>query len=175
VMVCVNIVWIMRCVAYYHMLDNVIICPDAVPLILSKSASSLWRWPHALSIVMICVPVVSASLALIMVYCAVCSLLMRRVCHHRQHQVISPLPRLAGPPAPSYRWINEIRYGGLLACSPSYCYCTRQCGCGTVHSTAQYASMWCNGVHDAHAVSMEGTITLCCVCPMRVAVDEVWF
>jgi len=164
----------MRCVAYYHMLDNVIMCPDAVPLILSKSASSLWRWPHALSIVMICVPVVSASLALIMVYCAVCSLLMHRVCHHRQHQVISPLPRLAGPPALSYRWINELGYGGLLACTPSYCYCTHQFGCSTVHSTALRGSVCCNGVHDAHAVSMEDTVTLSCDSYMRVAADEMW-
>jgi len=64
----------------------------------------------------ICVPVVSPSLDLITVYFAVCSLLMHRVCHHRQHQVIPPLPRLVGPPAPSYIWINEMRYGGLLSC-----------------------------------------------------------
>jgi len=49
-----------------------------------------------------------------MVYCAVCSLLMYRVCHHRQYQVIPPLPRLVGPPAPSYRWINEIGYGAYM-------------------------------------------------------------
>jgi len=108
----------MRCVAYYHMLDNVMPCPDAVTLNISKRASSLLRRPHALSTV-ICVSVVSPSLALIMVYCAVCSLLVHRVCHHRQHQVIPPLPRLAGPPAPSYRWINEMRYGDLHSCTLS--------------------------------------------------------
>jgi len=156
-------VWIIRCDAAHHMLDNVIPCPDAVSLILSKSVSSLLRRPHALSTVM-CVSVVSPSLDLIMVYCAVCSLLVRRVCHHCPHQVIPPLPRLAGPPAPSYRWINEIRYGGLRACTPSYCYCTRQCGCSMVHSTDLRASMCCNGVHDAYAVSMEDTVTLCCAC-----------
>jgi len=161
----------MRCVAYYHMLDNVIPCPDAVPLILSKSASSLVRRPHALSTV-ICVSVVSPSL--IMVYCAVCSLLMYRVCHHRHHQVIPPLPRLVGPPAPSYRWIHEIRYGVLRACTPSYCCCTRQCGCSTVHSTALRASMCCNGVHDAYAVSMGDTATVFCDRCMPVAIDEVW-
>jgi len=163
----------MRCVASYHMLDNVIPCPDAVPLILSKSASSLVHWPHALSTV-ICVSFVSPLPGLIIVYCAVCSLLVDRVCHHRQHQVIPPLPRLAGPPAPSYRWINEIRYGSLLSCTPSYCHCTRQCRCITVHSTALRASMCCNGGHDAYAVSMEDTVTLSCACPMRVALDEVW-
>jgi len=163
----------MRCVASYHMLDNVIPCPDAVPLILSKSASSLVHWPHALSTV-ICVSFVSPSPGLIMVYCAMCSLLVYRVFHHRQHQVIPPLPRLAGPPAPSYRWINGTRYDGLHASTPSYCYCTHQCGCSTVHSTALRASMCCNAVHGAHAVSMEDTITLICVCHMRVAVDEVW-
>jgi len=163
----------MRCVASYHMLDNVIPCPDAVPLILSKSASSLVRWPHTLSTVM-WVSVVSHSLALIMVYCAVCSLLIHRVCHHRQHQVIPRLYRLAGPPAPSYRWINVLRYGGLHSCTPSYRYCTRQCGCSTVHSTALRASMWCNGVQNTYAVSMEGTITLLCDRCMRAAVDEVW-
>jgi len=105
--------WIMRCVASYRMLDVVIPCLDAVRLILSKSASSLLPLPHALSTV-ICVSVVSSSLALIMVYCALCSLLLYRVCHHRQHQVIPPLPRLAGPPAPSYRWINEMRYGACF-------------------------------------------------------------
>jgi len=109
-----------------------------------------------------------------MLCCAVCSLLIHRLCHHRQHQVIPPLPRLAGPPAPSYRWIDEIRYWGLRACTPSYRYCTRQCGCSTVHSTALRASMCCVGVHDAYAVSMEDTVTLSCVCPMRVAVDEAW-
>jgi len=35
-------------------------------------------------------------------------------------------------------------------------------------------SMCCNGVHDAYAVSMEDTVTLFCVCCMRVAFDEVW-
>jgi len=89
------------------MLHNVIPCPGAVPLILSKSASSLLLWPHALSAV-ICVSVVSPSLDLSMAYCAVCSLPLYRVCRHRQHQVIPPLPRLAGPPAPSYRWIHEL-------------------------------------------------------------------
>jgi len=166
-------VWIMRCVASYHMLDNVIPCPDAVPLIFSKSESSLLPWPPALSTVM-CVSVVSPSLALITVYCAVCSLLMYRVFHHCHHQVIPPLPRLAGPPAQSYRWINVLGYGSLLACTPSYRYCTRQCGCSTVHSTALRASMCCNGVHDAYAVSLEATVILSCVCYMRVAVDQVW-
>jgi len=156
--------------ASYHILDNVIPCPDAVPLILSKRASSLLRWPPAVSTV-ICVSVVSPSLALIMVYCAVCSLLMYRVYQHRPHQVIPPLPRLAGPPAPSYRWINEMRYGGLHSCTPSCCYCTHQCGCSTVHSTALHASMFCVGVHGAYAVSMGDTVTLSCPCPMRVAVD----
>jgi len=159
--------------ASYHMLDTVIPCPDAVPLILSKSASSRLRLRHALSTTM-CVSVVSHSLALIILYCAVCLLLVNRVCLHRQHQVIPPLPRLAGPPAPSYMWINEMWYGGLHACTPSYCYCTRQCGCSTVHSTALCASMCCNGVHDARAVSMEDTITLLCDRCMRVAADEVW-
>jgi len=163
----------MRCVASYRMLDEVIPCPDAVPLILSKSASSLLLWPHALSTVM-CVSVVSPSLDLIMVNCAVCSLLMHRVCHHRHHQVIPPLPRLAGPPAPSYRWIHEMWYGGLRARTPSYCYCTRQCGFSTMHFTALRASMCCNGVHDACAVFVEATVTLSCACHMRVAVDEVW-
>jgi len=102
---------IMRCVASYRMLGNVIPCPDAVLPILSKSASSLVRWAHALSTV-ICVSVVSPSRALTMVCCAVCSL-MYRGCHHRRWQVISPLTRLAGPPAPSYRWINEM---GYMAC-----------------------------------------------------------
>ena len=46
------------------------------------------------------------SLDLMMAYCAVL-----RVYHHRQNQVIPPLPRLAGPPVPSYRWINEMGYG----------------------------------------------------------------
>jgi len=156
-------VWIMRCVASYHMLDNVIPCPDVVPLVLLKSASSLLRRPHALS-TLLCVSVVSPSLALIMVYCAVCLLLVHRVCHHSQHQVIPPLPRLAGPPAPSYMWINEMRYGGLHSCTPSYCCCTRQCGCSTVHSTALRASMCCISVHDAYAVSVEDTVTLSCVC-----------
>jgi len=96
------------------------------------------------------------------------------VFHHSQHQVIPPLPRLVGPPAPSYMWINEIRYWGLRACTPSCCYCTHQCGCSTVHSTALRASMCCNGVHVAHAVSMEATVILSCVCHMRVAVDDVW-
>jgi len=105
---------------------------------------------------------------------ALCLLLVYRVCHHRQHQVIPPLPRLAGPPAPSYRWINEIGYGDLLACTPSYCYCTHQCGCSTVHSTALLASMCCNGVNDAYAVCMEDTIALLCDRCMRVAADEVW-
>jgi len=155
------------------MLDNVIPCPVAVPLILSKSASSLLLSPHDLSTV-ICVSFVSPSPGLIMVYRAVCSLLVYRVCHHRLHQVIPPLPRLAGPPAPSYRWINEIRYGGLHSCTPSRCYCTRQCGCSAVHSIALRASMCCNGVHDAYDLPMEDTVTLSCVCPMRVAVDEVW-
>jgi len=153
----------MRCVSYCHMLDNVTPCPDALPLSRSKSASSLLPWPPALS-TMICVSVVSPSLDLIMVYCAVCSLLVYRVCHHRQHQVIPPLPRLAGPPAPSYRWINEMWYGGLHAYTPSYCYCTRQCGCSTVHSTALRASMCCNGVHGAYAVSMEDTVSIFIVC-----------
>jgi len=155
------------------MLDNVIPCSDAVLLIRLKTASSLLRWPNALSTV-ICVSVVSPSLDLIMVYCAVCSLLMYRVCLHRQHQVIPPLPRLAGPPALSYRWIHELGYVGLRASTPSYCYCTRQCGCSTVHSIALRASMCCNGVHDAYAVSMEDTITLIWDRCMRVAVDEVW-
>jgi len=145
------------------MLDNVMPCPNAVTLNISKSASSLLRRPHALSTV-ICVSVVSPSLALIMVYCAVCSLLLYRVCHHRQHQVIPPLPRLAGPPSPSYRWIHEIRYWNLHSCAPSYCYCTRQCDCSMVHFTALLASMWCNGVHDSYAVSMEDTVTLSCAC-----------
>jgi len=162
----------MRCVASYHMLDNVTPCPDDVSLILSKNASSLLRRPRALSTVM-CVSVVSPSLVLIMVYCAVCSLLMHRVCCHCQHQVISPLPRLAGPPAPSYRWIHELGYGDLHSCTPSYCYCTRQCGCSTVHSTALHASTCCNRVHDACDLSMEATVTLS-ACHMRVAVDEVW-
>jgi len=164
----------MRYFASYHMLDNVFPCPDAVPLILSESASSLLRWPHTLSTVT-CVSVVSPSLAIIMVYCAVCSLLVYRVCHHRQDQVISPLPRLVGPPAPSYMWINErVGYGGLRACTLTRCYCTNQCGRSTVHSTALRASTCCNGVHDTHAVSMEDTITLLCDRCMRVAVDEVW-
>jgi len=138
----------------------------------SKSASSLLRRPHALSTVL-CVSVVFPSLDLIMVYCAVCSLLLYRVCHHRQHQVILPLPRLAGPPAPSYRWINEMRYGDLHSSTPSYCYCTHQCGCSTVHSTALRASMCCNGVHDAYAESMEDTVILSCVCPKPVAANGV--
>jgi len=120
------------------------------------------------------VSVVSPSLDLIMVYCAVCSLLVYRVCHHRLHQVIPPLPRLVGPPAPSYRWINDLRYVGLRAYTPFRCYCTHQFGCSTVHFTALRASMCCNGVHDAYAVSEEATVTLSCACPMRVAVDEAW-
>jgi len=115
------------------MLDNVIPRPDAVPRILLRSASWLWRWPHALSTV-ICVPIVYPSLDLIIVYCAVCSLLVYRVCHHRQHQVIHPLPRLAGPPAPSYQWINELWYGDLLACTPSYCYMSVR---------LQYGALYC--------------------------------
>jgi len=148
-------------------------CSDAVLLILSKSASSLVPWPHALS-TLICVSVVSPSLDLIILYCAVCSLLMYRVCRHHQHQVIPPLPRLVGPPAPSYRWIHEIMYGALHSCTPSCCYCTRQCGCSTVRSTALRASMWCNGVHDTYAVFMQDTVTLSYVCLLSVAVDEVW-
>jgi len=120
-----------------------------------------------------CVSIVFPSLALVMMNCAVCSLLLYRVCHHRQHQVIPPLPRLAGPPAPSYRWINEMRYGGLRAYTPSYCYCTHQCGCSTVHFTALSASMCCNGVHVAYAVSIEDTGILSSVGHICVA-DEVW-
>jgi len=107
VVVCGNITRVNH--ASYHILDNVIPCL----LILSKSAPSLLRLPHALWIG-ICVSNVFPLLDLIMVYCTVCSLLMHRVSHHRQHQVIPPLPPLAGPPAPSYRWINEIRYGACI-------------------------------------------------------------
>jgi len=156
------------CDASYQMLDNVIPCRDAVPLILSKSVSSLLRRPQALSTVL-CVSVVSPSLALIMVYCIVCSLLMYRVCHHRQHQVIPSLPRLAGPPAPSYRWINEIRYGGLHACTPSCCYCARQCGCSTVHSTALRLSMCCDGVRRLGCV--HAVIVICVLLLTRCGVS----
>jgi len=153
----------MRCVAYYHMLDNVMPCPDAVTLNISKRASSLLRRPHALSTV-ICVSVVSPSLALIMVYCAVCSLLVHRVCHHRQHQLIPPLPRLAGPPAPSYRWIHEMRYGEPAFMHTILLLLYTSVRCSIVHSTALRASMCCNGAHDTYAVSMEDTVILSCVC-----------
>jgi len=43
-----------------------------------------------------------------------------------------------------------------------------------VHSTALRASMCCNGVHDAYAVSEEDTVALSCDYLLRVAVDEVW-
>jgi len=55
---------------------------------------------------------------------------------------------------------------GLYSCTPSYCYCTRQYGYITMHSSALRGSMCCNGVHDAYDVFMQDTVTLSCVCPM---------
>jgi len=42
-----------------------------------------------------------------------------------------------------------------------------------MHFTALPVSICCIGVHDAYALSIEDTVTLPCVCHMRVAVGEV--
>jgi len=82
----------------------------------------------------------------------------------------------AAPPGGSSRSKLQVDQRDKVlgpACTPSCCYCTHQCGCSTVHSTALRASMCCDGVHDAYAVCMEDTIALICD-RMRVAADEVW-
>jgi len=80
--------------------------------------------------------------------CSACSLLLYRVCHHRQHQMIPPLPRLAGPFAQCCQWTHEIRYG---RCRAPYVGCRL-----TARAVPLVYSVWQYGRTPLRLAAMRG-------------------